>query len=234
MGNGNYSCCLEVAGPLAMFSRPDSAGSPTSFPVPTWTAAKGIYEAVAFFADGRAVFCPTRVEVCRPSGSAGGHIAYQRYTTNYGGPLRKKDLFRKGNLTGGSSMQLFATVLQDVCYRIHADVVGPRSSGANNARHHLQDLFNRRLRRGQCFRTPCLGWSEFTCTYWGKPRHGVTEVDDNFNQRITSILAGVWDGAVAGKYAPDFEQDVMIESGVLRYRIPPSVARLADRERGHA
>ncbi|MGA7992375.1 MAG: CRISPR-associated protein Cas5 [Thermoanaerobaculia bacterium] len=35
---------MEVAGPLAMFTRPDTGGTPTSYPLPTWSAAKGILE----------------------------------------------------------------------------------------------------------------------------------------------------------------------------------------------
>src|SRR5262249_44504616 len=131
---------------------------------------------IAFFADGAAWICPTRVEVCREkrhapeepaSQGSEGRVGWQRYTTNYGGPLRKSNLLKTGLLSGGSSMQLFATVLSSVCYRLHGEVVGRRGDGTTNPRHHLQDLFVRRLRRGQCHRTPCLGWSEFTCSYWG-------------------------------------------------------------------
>lgn len=218
--SSRYAVQIEVAGPLAMFTRPDSGGAPTSYPAPTWSASKGILESIAFFSDGGATFHPTKVEVCRPTGSKGGKLTYQRYTTNYGGPLRKKDLFRKGNVSGGSSMQLFATVLQDVCYRIHADIVGVRQGNGRNSRHHLQDLFNRRLRRGQCFRTPCLGWSEFTCSYWGPPRKEVMEVDEDFNCEIPSMLVSVWNSPSTGSYAPTFAQDTRVEAGVLRYESP--------------
>src|SRR3954471_6782291 len=98
-----YEVTLEVAGPLAMFARPDTGGTPTSYPVPTWSAAKGLFESIAFFADGAAWVCPTRVEVCRRVGELGGRVRLQRYTTNYGGPLRKASLFGKGTAPGGSS-----------------------------------------------------------------------------------------------------------------------------------
>jgi CRISPR-associated protein Cas5d len=114
--SGSYEVQLEVAGPLAMFARPDTGGTPTSYPIPTWSAAKGIFEAIAFLADGQAWIDPVAVEVCRRRGQPGGHVTFQRYTTNYGGRLRKTDLFGKGTAPGGSSMQLFATVLSDVCH----------------------------------------------------------------------------------------------------------------------
>lgn len=50
----DYHVSLEVAGPLAIFTRPDTGGTPTSYPVPTWSAAKGLFESIAFFADGSA------------------------------------------------------------------------------------------------------------------------------------------------------------------------------------
>lgn len=93
--SSGYTVDFEVAGPLAMFARPDTGGTPTSYPVPTWSAAKGMFESIALLRDG-AWFCPTRVEVCRYVGQPGGRIHFQPYATNYGGPERKNSLFSKG------------------------------------------------------------------------------------------------------------------------------------------
>lgn len=212
---------LEVAGPLAMFTRPDTGGTPTSYPAPTWSAAKGLFESIAFLAKGPAWICPTKVEVCRRVGDAGGRVRFQRYTTNYGGPCRKTKLFREGLTAGGSSMQLFATVLADVCYRVHGVVVGACPAGGINAHHYLKALFDRRLRQGRCFRTPCLGWSEFTCSYWGQFRQGVTEVDDALSLEVPSMLVAVWEHALGGQYGPQFQQGVRIEHGVLHFSQTP-------------
>lgn len=48
----DYEVQFEIAGPAAMFARPDTGGTPTSYPAPTWSAAKGLFESVAFFVDG--------------------------------------------------------------------------------------------------------------------------------------------------------------------------------------
>lgn len=216
----SYQVHFEIEGPIAMFARPDTGGTPTSYPVPTWSAAKGLFESIAFFVNGAAWICPIKVEVCRRVGEYGGSVRFQRYTTNYGGPLRKASLFNKGAAPGGSSMQLFATILGHVCYRLHGSVVGPPWEGRVNPRHHLQDLFNRRLKRGQCFRTPCLGWSEFTCSYWGPVRDGVTEVDTDLSLEIPSMLLGMWNVPSGGVYQPKFAQDVKVVDGVLKYEIP--------------
>lgn len=225
-----YPVSLEIAGPAAMFVRPDTGGTPTSYPVPTWSSAKGLFESIAFFADGAAWICPIKVEVCRRIGDSGGRVHFQRYTTNYGGPLRKGDLFNKGTTPGGSSMQVFATILNNVCYRLHGIVVSSKWKEQNNPRHHLQDLFHRRLKRGQCFRTPCLGWSEFTCSYWGPFRDGTTEVDTSLSLEITSMLLGVWDSPSCGRYEPTFRQNVKINEGTLKYEIPDEWLPNQDRE----
>jgi CRISPR-associated protein Cas5d len=216
----SYQVHFEIEGPIAMFTRPDTGGTPTSYPVPTWSAAKGLFESIAFFVNGAAWICPIKVEVCRRVGEYGGRVRFQRYTTNYGGPLRKASLFNKGAAPGGSSMQLFATILEHVCYRLYGFVVGPPWEGRVNPRHHLQDLFNRRLKRGQCFRTPCLGWSEFTCSYWGPFRGGITEVDSALSLEIPSMLLGMWNVPSGGVYQPKFAQDVKVVDGVLKYEIP--------------
>jgi CRISPR-associated protein Cas5d len=220
-----YQVGFEVAGAAAMFARPDTGGTPTSYPVPTWSAAKGLFESIAFLADGAAWICPTKVEVCRRVGEPGGQIQFQRYTTNYGGPLRKADLFGKG-----ASMQFFATILSEICYRLHGVIVNSRWKSQNNPGHHLRDLFNRRIRQGRCFRTPCLGWSEFTCSYWGPVREGVTEVDTALSLEIPSMLLGMWNSPTHGQYDPEFRQDAHVVEGVLNYEIPKEWLSLRELE----
>lgn len=221
-----YSVQMEVAGPLAMFARPDTGGTPTSYPVPTWSACKGMFESIAFLASGDATFHPTAVAVCRRVGEKGGRVRMQRYTTNYGGPLRKLD-----QVKGGTNFQFFATVLSDVCFRLHAEIRGGHSRGCN-PKHYLMNLFNRRLlRQGRCHRTPCLGWSEFTCSYWGAFREDVTEVDEALTHEIPSMLVSVWDQPVNGRYdnyrSEAFVQNARIDRGVLKFHEPVSSATTA-------
>lgn len=194
-----------------MWARPDTGGAPTSYPAPTWSAAKGILESIAYLACGSAYFHPTAVEICRRRGEAGGDVRFQQYATNYNGPLRKDQ-----NVQGGTPMQFFATVLSDVCYRIHADVRGDRMQTGRHPRRHLHDLFERRLKRGQCFRTPALGWREFACDYWGAIRDE-WETDCALNVTIPSMLDRVWDRPQQGSYASRFQQDVQVKRGVLKY-----------------
>ena len=85
----HYLVQLEVSGPIAMWARPDTGGAPSSYPAPSWSAAKGVLESIGFLASGDAWLHPLRIEICRRRGAPGGQVRYQRYTTNYGGPLRK-------------------------------------------------------------------------------------------------------------------------------------------------
>src|SRR2546422_4265461 len=79
---------LEVKGPAAMFTRPDTGATPISYPVPTYSAAKGMFESVVW---RKSVYIrPTCVEICKP-------IRYERYITNYGGPLRKPVQIKDNN-----------------------------------------------------------------------------------------------------------------------------------------
>ena len=219
-----YAVCIDVSGPLAMFARPDTGAVPTSYPVPTWSAAKGIFESIALLADGAACITPTRVAVLRRQGDRGGEVRYQRYTTNYGGPLRKGS-----SVSSGAGMQFFATVLSDVHFRIWGEAVRRVRRPQNNPAHHLKALFDRRLKRGECFRTPSLGWKEFTCSYWGVPRDDF-EVDTDLNLVIPSMLVNMWSEAVDGTYAPFFAQDVAVQNGVLVYPQPVMIQEVSHAE----
>lgn len=203
--NKNYEVSFEIAGPAAMFTRPDTGATPVSYPAPTYSAAKGMFESIVRIKS--AYIKPIKVEICTP-------IHYQRYTTNYGGPLRKSN-----QLSKGSSYQLFATILTDVCYRIYG-VVEELSTPptvkvtTTNHLHLLQDKFEKRLRNGRSYHVPCLGWKEFTPSYVGEFRRD-TQRDKSINEKISSMLFSVFQGDDI--YAPQFKQDVEIIEGELKY-----------------
>src|SRR5204862_279083 len=101
-----YPIQLEIAGPTAMWTRPDTGSSPMSYVAPTFSAVKGIFESVLRWKSVNVR--PTKVEICAP-------VQFHRYTTNYGGPLRASDAMAKG-----ASFQFYAVVLVNVCYRLYA------------------------------------------------------------------------------------------------------------------
>jgi len=107
MVNQVYEIRMEISGNTAMWTRPDTGDCPVSYPIPTYSAVKGIFESILWGPAVRVI--PTKVEICAP-------VLYHNYQTNYGGPLRKARVIAQG---GG--FQLLATVLIDVCYRSTAD-----------------------------------------------------------------------------------------------------------------
>jgi CRISPR-associated protein Cas5d len=208
-----YPVQLEIAGSTAMWTRPDTGDAPTSYPAPTFSAVKGIFESVLWLQS--AEVCPTRIEICAP-------LVYHNYTTNYGGPLRKTD-----QITDGNNYQMIATVLIDVCYRLYGEVrsqvnppevLTPRArawSGVNGG-HAYQEMFEDRLRKGRFYQTPCLGWQEFVPDYLG-PLRPETQVQDDLTFVLPSMLYAVFPGPKRSPRAPQFRQNVRIEKGVLNY-----------------
>lgn len=194
-----YPVSFEIEGPAAMFTRPDTGSSPVSYPAPTKSALKSIFECVALSKD--AYFEPQRIEICSP-------VIFHKYSTNYGGPLRK---------SGTVNFQLFATVLENVCYKVYGVILAysPPRRGLN-PQHQLQEVFMRRLSTGQFHTTPFLGWKEFVPTYFG-PVRDTTTVDKSINITIPSMLNTMYTRPTEGTVSPQFEQDVKIEGGVMFY-----------------
>jgi len=209
-----HEIALEISGSTAMWTRPDTGDCPVSYPAPTYSATKAIFESILW---GPAVqIIPTKVELCAP-------IRYHNYQTNYGGPLRKGRVMAEG---GG--FQLLATVLIDVCYRLYAEVTTvPRNFKSrlpDKARqwdgkttspgHAYRDIFHRRLKKGQCYIVPFLGWKEFGPSYFGEFRE-VTTVQDDISMVIPSMLREVFSEGYASECAFTYEPNVKINSGVL-------------------
>ena len=211
MKNG-YEICLEISGPTAMWTRPDTGDTPISYPAPTYSAVKGIFESVLWLQSAEVV--PVKVEICRP-------VVYHNYTTNYGGPLRKAK-----NVAKGAGYQLIASVLVNVCYRLHAVAVNDErnsewynkhaAKGARNGAHAYQEQFERRLQQGQLYYTPCLGWKEFVPDYLG-PFRDTTIIQQDLALTLPSFLIDCFPHGKRAAYAPRFANDVRVEKGVVVY-----------------
>lgn len=210
-----YQIEMEIAGPTALFSRPDSGDSPVSYPVPTPSAVRGIFESVLWGPDIRIV--PTAVEVCAP-------IQYHSYVTNYGGPLRASKSIQKG-----TNYQLYATVLVDVCYRLYANVkANPYKENLSEKAlrwdrkttspgHAYQEIFNRRLKRGQAFSIPVLGWKEFTPSYFGPFRPETKVYSELQDIMIPSMLKEVFPEGYRSSYRAVYNQELKIHEGRLEF-----------------
>jgi CRISPR-associated protein Cas5d len=207
----DYEVRLEIAGSTAMWTRPDTGDCPVSYPAPTFSAVRGIFESVLWGAAIRIV--PVKVEICRP-------LHFHSYLTNYNGPLRKSG-------TEGA-YQFMATVLTNVCYRMYARVLENEAGNlpgkarewrgkTTSPGHAYQEIFNRRLQRGQWYTLPYLGWKEFTPSYVGQFRDG-TKVQEDISTVLPSMLREVFpDGWGMRQPRFTYDQNVRIEQGVLSY-----------------
>jgi CRISPR-associated protein Cas5d len=137
---------LEVAGPLACFSRPELKVEMVSYDVITPTAARAILEAIYWKPE-------IRWEI------DGIHILKPIQTIS----LKRNFVFEKLknppiNINKERD-QRHATILRDVAYIIEAHF--KILSGDDNSSKHSQ-MFTRRAQNGQCFSRPYFGCREFS------------------------------------------------------------------------
>lgn len=215
MNRLEYPITMEIAGNTALWTRPDTGDSPVSYPAPTYSAVKALFESVLW---GPAVeIVPNKVEICSP-------IRYHNYVTNYGGPLRNPKNIKKGD-----NYRLFATVLVDVCYHLYALVRPikhknkiPEKSlnwdrNTTSPGHAYQEIFNRRLERGQSYANLCLGWKEFTPSYFGPFRKETRVLEDLPDINIPSMLRQSFSKGYKSTFHASFDTDLLIHKGVLIY-----------------
>ena len=69
-----YEVTLEIAGTTAMWTRPDTGDCPVSYPAPTYSAVKGIFESILWGPATEVV--PFKAEICKP-------LHFHSYAINY-------------------------------------------------------------------------------------------------------------------------------------------------------
>jgi len=215
MSNQSYPVEMEISGNTAMWTRPDTGDTPVSEIIPSYSAVKAIFESVLL--GFNSVVKPIKVEICAP-------IQYHSYYTNYGGPLRESK-----QIKGGNSFQLLATVLIDVSYRIYAEIIQNHEKTGLSEKslqwdkrttspaHAYQEMFIRRLKRGQCYSIPFLGWKEFTVSYFG-PFRKETEVYNDFSATIPAALRQVFSKGYNSPVSIVYDQNINIINGTALFR----------------
>ncbi|MEM8962263.1 MAG: type I-C CRISPR-associated protein Cas5c [Acidobacteriota bacterium] len=150
---------LRARGPLACFTRPELKAERVSYPVPTPSASRGILEAVLWKPGMRwvietiAVLAPIR------------YVGLRRNEVNVKAPRPKRTVVDDG----GAAPVLYAdehraqrntVFLRDVDYVIGAHIRLTDKAGPGDNLTKFVDMFERRVRKGQCFHRPYLGCRE--------------------------------------------------------------------------
>lgn len=158
----NPSATLEIWGDFALWTRPESKVERMTYAVPTPGAIRGVLSAI-YSKPPEFYWQVQKIEVLSP-------IRYLSFKRNEVKSKMMKipqaDVFKACILIEDDRTQRQSVVLQDVRYRITAEIVPRETYG--HAPENLMDQFERRVKRGQAFMQPCMGTREFPAYFeWG-------------------------------------------------------------------
>lgn len=185
---------IDVRGDFACFSRPELKVERWSYPCPTPSAARGVFEAIYFKPEF--YWQIERIELLAPP----AYIALRRNEVSQTGPTdRTVKSWAKGTVAPQSiqadsdsvRQQRQTMALRNPHFRLHGRIVSRRGNGAEQKA--FDDQFVRRVRKGKCFQQPYLGCREFVAFY----RH-VPDISDeppavDYSQDVGHMLYDVFD-----------------------------------------
>ena len=154
-----YGVTLCVWGPYALFTRPEMKAERVSYDIITPSAARGILEAIYWKPEIHWVI--DRLHILHP-------IRFDNIRRNEIESTIPKGTVKRAMKDGETPLFIYieenrqqraAMVLTNVKYLIdaHFEIIGKTDDHPGK---HL-DIFNRRVRKGQCFHRPYLGCREF-------------------------------------------------------------------------
>jgi len=153
---------VEVAGPLACFTRPELKVERVSYPVMTPSAAVGVLESIFWKPEFRYVI--TAIEVLKDIQwvSIRRNEVKSVITPAEVAALRR-DPRRRYDVEADDRDQRSTVALRDVAYRIRAQIVVKPHANAPEVKY--RDQLRRRVERGACFSQPFLGCREFSADF---------------------------------------------------------------------
>ena len=159
----SYGFKIMVEGDYALFTRPEMKVERVSYDVPTVSAMEGLIKSVYWKPALKVTV--TKIIVFNP-------IKFINIRRN---EMKSKVLLSsvKSQMKGGGSPVLYASeersqragmLLKDVKYGVefHFELTGLKSDHDDECEEKHYNIMLRRLKKGQCFRQPCLGCREFS------------------------------------------------------------------------
>jgi len=198
---------LKVTGEFACFTRPDLKVERMSYPCMTPSAARGILEAILWKPEFqwyiRRIIVLNRIEFAS---------------------IKRNEISKKQNPKGEpieiteNRVQRNSIVLKDVGYIIEAsvfvdeDIINrTKGNGHPVTVKKYREMFERRVKKGQCWHQPCLGTREFSADF-SLPEEQDTPLDITYP--IGSMLYDMYYD-LKGNATPLFFYDVAIKNGIL-------------------
>lgn len=188
---------VKVSGEYACFTRPDLKVERMSYPCMTPSAARGVLEAILWKPEFQ--WYIHRILVLKPV----KFISIKRNEINSkqgGTPV----------IIENEREQRNSIILRDVAYIIEASIYQEVKDNQNpNVKY--REMFQRRVRKGQCWRRPYLGTREFSADFCESSGND-KPIDDTIP--IGSMLFDMFYDK-NGKPNPVFFYDVAIINGIL-------------------
>ena len=155
---------IEVWGKAACFTRPEMKVERVSYDMMTPSAARGLVEAIywhpglKYTIDRIYLLSPIKFTNIRRNEVKSTLLSSKAFTAVKGGEMPA--LYTQQEIQQRASM-----ILTDVHYVIecHFDLTDKAAPGDNAGK--FQDILRRRLRKGQCYHTPCFGCREFPASF---------------------------------------------------------------------
>jgi CRISPR-associated protein Cas5d len=200
---------LKVTGDLACFTRPDLKVERMSYPCMTPSAARGILEAILWRPEFqwfiRRIIILNRINFCSIKRNE-----IQWKNTLKGKPIDISDIRNR--------VQRNSIVLKDVAYIIEASVFVKEELLTQKIPgkppitvKKYREMFERRVRNGQCWHQPFLGTREFAADF-SVPDDNDVPLDITYP--IGSMFYDMFYDE-KGKAIPEFFYDVAIVNGIL-------------------
>lgn len=159
------TCCLEVHGDFACFTRPEMKVERVSYDLITPSAARAVFEAILWKPAIR--WRVRRIEVLAP-------IRWINLRRNEVASVVSTRNVETAMRTGSGELGLYieddrqqraGLFLRDVAYRLHAELALRPDAPPGETLTKYREMFERRAGKGQCVNQPYLGCREFAAAF---------------------------------------------------------------------
>jgi len=205
--NDENSVRIKVEGEFACFTRPDLKVERMTYPCMTPSAARGVLDCILWKPEF--TWHVKRIIVLKPVKFA----SFKRNEINLKqgtNPIYVDEVNDKGKPKYRA--QRNSIVLKDVAYIIEASIHQATSPVKNPTKKYIE-MFNRRTRKGQCWRRPYLGTREFAAEF-SLPEESDFENRIKEDIPIGSMFLDMWYDE-KGIPIPKFFYDVSVKQGIL-------------------